>query len=494
MKVDKAVCTNDTFEDLSRAIKFEELFSTLVENKILAIKRECEQQQQQQEQQQSKKKTKKKGRRSLGKILFGNKIFGDKNNGDDTNHDGAIKDGGIGSGGGDDGGGAVAADLERGNLNDGDKLKCMSSPSNSSTTLRDKIVVEIEDEIASDVILSEIDLKEKSTRSDYGRPDVHAIRSQDDTVSGCCMVSRCSLNDKHTAVGTKRTDETGSNSLPSEGENLPSTESGSGKKVRLSKHVSIDRGCPKETSLYLENERTRLRILEAKSISAQCSPIFPRQKLGQLGRPYISSFDETSLSTACRDRDTKHIQSQPHPPPPLPPHHSTTTAATTTTSETSDIISALNDKENVGRDRDRDHDKEKRVSGCKSKSSGKKQTSKKIALEYDSIISYQGNSSASQGFISSFNQLTSNFPVIATTKSKNPYCDTIKLQRITSGGGTTGSASSAMARNDEKSGAKRKDSKLVDSSRNKGRFDADNLNEESEEEFKRRKRKYSKGF
>lgn len=43
MKVDKAVCTsNDTLDDLQRAIRYETVFSTLVEKKILAIKRECE--------------------------------------------------------------------------------------------------------------------------------------------------------------------------------------------------------------------------------------------------------------------------------------------------------------------------------------------------------------------------------------------------------------------------------------------------------------------
>lgn len=51
MKVDKAVCTsNDAFfagntatNELNSIIKFETVFTTLVENKILAIKRECEQ-------------------------------------------------------------------------------------------------------------------------------------------------------------------------------------------------------------------------------------------------------------------------------------------------------------------------------------------------------------------------------------------------------------------------------------------------------------------
>lgn len=42
MKVDKAVCTNDTIHDLQDTIRYEVILSTLVENKILAIKRDCE--------------------------------------------------------------------------------------------------------------------------------------------------------------------------------------------------------------------------------------------------------------------------------------------------------------------------------------------------------------------------------------------------------------------------------------------------------------------
>lgn len=55
--VDKGVCTNDVLEDLHRAIKFEAVFSTLIENKILSIKRECEE--------------KRKQKRSLVRFLFG---------------------------------------------------------------------------------------------------------------------------------------------------------------------------------------------------------------------------------------------------------------------------------------------------------------------------------------------------------------------------------------------------------------------------------------
>lgn len=70
MKVDKSVCTtNDgyysslqngsTNNDLTSIIKFETVFTTLVENKILAIKRECEQH-------ENRKRT-----RTIKNLLFG---------------------------------------------------------------------------------------------------------------------------------------------------------------------------------------------------------------------------------------------------------------------------------------------------------------------------------------------------------------------------------------------------------------------------------------
>lgn len=57
--VDKGVCTNDVLEDLHRAIKFEAVFSTLIENKILSIKRECEE-----------KRKEKQSRSALARFLF----------------------------------------------------------------------------------------------------------------------------------------------------------------------------------------------------------------------------------------------------------------------------------------------------------------------------------------------------------------------------------------------------------------------------------------
>lgn len=62
MKVDKAVCTTDTMTDAQSAISYENLLSTLVQKKILAIKRECEA--------KNLAKQKRKEKNCLGSLIF----------------------------------------------------------------------------------------------------------------------------------------------------------------------------------------------------------------------------------------------------------------------------------------------------------------------------------------------------------------------------------------------------------------------------------------
>lgn len=80
MKVDKAVCTTDTMTDAEGAISYENLLSTLVQKKILAIKRECE----------AKKvaKQRRKQQNCLGSLIFGNRHHDRTNKRDDGEGDG----------------------------------------------------------------------------------------------------------------------------------------------------------------------------------------------------------------------------------------------------------------------------------------------------------------------------------------------------------------------------------------------------------------------
>lgn len=65
MKVDKAVCTTETMTDTENAISYENLLSTLVQKKILAIKRECEA--------KAVAKQKRKEKNCLGSLIFSNR-------------------------------------------------------------------------------------------------------------------------------------------------------------------------------------------------------------------------------------------------------------------------------------------------------------------------------------------------------------------------------------------------------------------------------------
>lgn len=65
-KLDKAVSTNDILLDLQRALTYEAVFSTLVEHKMQALKRDYEEH----------KRAKRKKRKSIGRILLPRKLFG----------------------------------------------------------------------------------------------------------------------------------------------------------------------------------------------------------------------------------------------------------------------------------------------------------------------------------------------------------------------------------------------------------------------------------
>lgn len=65
-KLDKAVSTNDVLLDLQRALTYEAVFSSLVEHKMQALKRDYEEH----------KRAKRKKRKSIGRILLPRKLFG----------------------------------------------------------------------------------------------------------------------------------------------------------------------------------------------------------------------------------------------------------------------------------------------------------------------------------------------------------------------------------------------------------------------------------
>lgn len=66
-RLDKAVSTNDIMLDLQRALTYEAVFSTLVEHKMQALKRDYE---------EHKRAKRKKRKKSIGRILLPRKLFG----------------------------------------------------------------------------------------------------------------------------------------------------------------------------------------------------------------------------------------------------------------------------------------------------------------------------------------------------------------------------------------------------------------------------------
>lgn len=360
MKADKAVCTNDRLlEDLNKTIRFETVFSTLVENKILAIKRECEQ----------KKKTKRA--RSIGRAFFGKKNQKKSEIKCANSH--------------------LNLDIERGGRCD-DKKRSNNSSLN-----------EIIDETKSDKFHNETELvfQRKNSTSTVTNNDVEDVvvaavvdqpeieieeenerDRESSTISNKSSLEK-SLHQLDDGSTTSR--NISEIDLSNDTEILRQEQ-----QIRLNKKILSG----KENYLLLEQERSRLRIFEARSISAQCSPIFPRQK---------KIFDDTRSESRVKDILSDNLT----------------------------INSILSEKELEKRISKKSSaslvDNSNSTSTTTKKSKIKRETNSAV-YEYDSIINYQPN----QGFISSFNQLTSNLPVITTTKTKNQYCDAIKLQRMTS--------------------------------------------------------------
>lgn len=131
MKVDKAVCT-DTMTDAENAISYENLLSTLLQRKILAIKRDCE----------AKKveKQRRKQQTCLGSLIFGKHHERSDGDGKVVTTKEEYEDGKDGSGDGGGGGGgcvAVAVSKDSGtgdvtvNVEDDDDV-CVGGGSSSS--------------------------------------------------------------------------------------------------------------------------------------------------------------------------------------------------------------------------------------------------------------------------------------------------------------------------------------------------------------------------
>lgn len=344
MKVDKAVCTtNDTLDDLQRAIRYETVFSTLVEKKILAIKRDAEARREQ------RKQTCFAGRFFRKKRLQNrdqsSTLSSAKSSLDGRTSDGRKECGDVdGSGGGGGCGGDEDA-VEMHTLNRNGKsyaAQCNGnrdgeSSSDAATTTvvlaqSQTVAVNVDLHVCNDSIANEAAaINEDTMKNDAAAEQCNSSGSTCAEAASqqtiCFSSAQCATDDSQKMntnadnvsgkeIGSKAESQPIKSALVVGGVDSANTNRAN-RQRRSGNHVKMIDGSPASTSSRLEvsisddggrrkpssdttisypssckhttfsapealavtgadNERHRLRVLEAKSISAQCSPIFPR--------------------------------------------------------------------------------------------------------------------------------------------------------------------------------------------------------------------------
>lgn len=381
MKVDKAVCTNETMEDLYRAIRYETVFTALVENKILAIKRECD------ERQRLKKP---RAHFKLSGLLSSKKICCVKHdsftNADLALHQPNFKNSNITEIG-------VVASMRDGVTDREERLMQQRNTSHNElfkpSATDDSIVHQgnyVEDTIHDDKIQFH---ESESISSD---------KSKKITFQSGLIDDKHKIYKNH-GLRRKPSVESSFSQNSSVIESYVSDDS----HTRKSRVISTDALCSNlnkinlhENTALLDHERHRLRILEARSISAQCSPVFPRP----LFRNQNIATQVPCISDDNQLVPLKLIRSQ----------------------NDIDAIDSVNlalASNNISIDANKDKDQY-----------GSQNSNDNEHIRLDKT-KFGGQFDTKQGFIKSFNQLTSQnqntLPVITTIKSQK---DALKLHRL----------------------------------------------------------------
>ncbi|XP_053688592.1 uncharacterized protein LOC128737874 isoform X2 [Sabethes cyaneus] len=527
MKVDKAVCT-ETYEDLSRAIRFEAVFSTLVENKILAIKRECEQ----------KKRNKKS--KVIRRILFGRKSCrksgkngsiesskpknasptGDNEQAEEEvapveNVENEIKtvgdappensiisdgideviveigdlsslvdaDGNLLPTGVDDtearsGSFHSKSELE-GNLfgtsetvNGGvTSVNVDQVDSESAGAVGGCILIDDRTSLKSDAIAQSIDDDRKSIMSNDGRFRERCSTLEPVSVSieiephSDPLSTQYDLEDSGTNVSI----ELDASEISDMKRSIASDP------VPIIKNISkYCQGSPRQPSLLGVH---RLRVLEAKSISAQNSPILPRQKSTEARHLTFSTatYQTTSLhqvpTKSNKDiEDTSFVIDLSRE---TGAGNGDTSGATSNLSNCNSIVIPMDKHQPAlleGSKRSGSFSASQKKSALVVGDSSSSSASRKNKLNpastssdhhhqhhhhhhrhskrlSDVVVEYDQTPPQTPGLIESFNQLTSpNLPVITMRQSASPVSDMIKLHRLSAaGGGSRSGTYSAQA-------------------------------------------------
>lgn len=493
MKVDKAVCT-DTYEDLSRAIRFEAVFSTLVENKILAIKRECE----------LKKRSKKS--RVIRRILFGRKSckkVGKNGSGEGKKRNGTVKDvertepegdGIVGAIGGlplensttsdgvdeviveigdlsslvDADGNVVALgigeDYQSKSDSEGGRNRRATGQTTGVTAVNLELDVDDDDyDSGGEAMGGADDLPSKSEAIAQSLEyDRKSIKSNDIRFRERCNTLEpisvsIEIEPHSDPLSTQYDLEDSATNVSIE---LDNSETSEMKRSIASEPVPIIKNISKyrpETSLLpslLGTASHRLRILEAKSISAQNSPVLPRQKPTEARHLTFSTATyQTTSPSAVATKSKKDIEDTS-----FVIDLSRDTAGNDPSSTTSNLsncnsIVIPKDKQTALSDSRRSSSHKKSslavIDSSSSTSASRKNklipTTTATTTTGKLIYSADPSPPPTPGLIESFNQLTSpNLPVISMRQSAFPVSDMMKLHRLSAAGGGSRSTSQAQ--------------------------------------------------
>ncbi|XP_058458164.1 uncharacterized protein LOC131434911 isoform X2 [Malaya genurostris] len=487
MKVDKAVCT-DTYEDLSRAIRFEAVFTTLIENKILAIKRECE----------LKKRNKKS--KVIRRILFGRKSC--KKLGKNGSSEGSRKKSAtegddekleeetaeVDQAGSED---IVCQPIENFTISDGADEVIIEIGDLSSLVDADGNVLAVESEIAkldgnqstfepeadrfsiSDVaegVTSEhVDQHVEEHEGLGDEPvlaDAESIPQKSEVIAQSVADDRKSVISNDTRFRERAsTLEPVSVSIEIEPHSDPlSTQydlEDSATNVSIELDVSdiseMKRSIASEPVPIIKNVSRyygetfrqpslpsatshRLRVLEAKSVSAQNSPILPRQKSTEARHLTFSTatYQTTTVKSKKDIEDTSFV---------IDLSRETGADNGDTSGATSNLNSIViqTDKQPALDGKRSSHKKSVLVVGDSSSSSASRKNKLNLASassdhhyqskRFSDVVVYDQSPPPTPGLIESFNQLTTpNLPVITMRQSASPVSDMIKLHRLSAAG------------------------------------------------------------
>lgn len=368
MKVDKAVCTtNDTLDDLQKAIRYETVFSTLVEKKILAIKRECEA--------QDEKKRAQREQACFAGRFFRKRRLGSRDQSTESSAKESVAIDAEGRSGEDDentrnsdcgkttanaiealklnaeddskmcsvqyngnknvenGGGAATAtvilmhnpnveehvDEKNGIQITNEDIKCQQATCDDEETsaqvlrIKDdaieqcykngstfKLTTEVGDE---NDLKQPMTIENKITKGECNRSELQPVK--DTLTVGGLNVSTRGLRSNKTSDSVRASNESPAASTSSRLEVRDVVDDLNRRKPSSDTTISYPSSCKQTTFSAPEafritpadHERHRLRVLEAKSVSAQCSPIFPRHPVVDSVATQVSYRNEITVGS-----------------------------------------------------------------------------------------------------------------------------------------------------------------------------------------------------